>query len=231
MTIAEVTYSLDSQSKLIAVRGSLVYKIAVGKITLALTALALVATTTGCSSQAKLRSAYDDTLDFSQYSTYDFYADPGPDESDYQSLFTQYMIVAIDKEMQARGYTLSATPDLLVNFNIQVQDKTTVRTSPSMGMGSGMGGAGYYGYRASYYDPWMGYGYGTETHVSQYTVGTFNIDLVDPKLKRLVWEAVGVGRITEKKLENMREGVREGVPRYFALYPFVAGDGTPQAGK
>ena len=99
------------------------YKISVGKITLALAALALVATTTGCSSQSKLRSAYDDTLDFSQYSTYNFYPDPGPDDSEYQSLFTQYMIMAIDKEMQARGYTLSATPDLLVNFNIQVQDK------------------------------------------------------------------------------------------------------------
>ncbi len=147
--------------------------------------------------------------------------------AEYQSLFTQYMIMAIDKEMQARGYTISDAPDLLVNFNIQVQDKTKVRTSPSMGMSTG----GYYGYRGGFYDPWMGYGYGTETHVSQYTEGTFNIDLVDPKLKRLVWEAVGVGRITEKALANMRESVREGVPRYFAHYPFVAGDGTPQSGK
>jgi hypothetical protein len=226
MTIADVTYSLHSQSNLIAVRGSLVYKISVGKITLALAAFALLATTTGCSSQSKLRSAYDDTLDFGQYSTYNFYSDPGPDESEYQSLFTQYMIAAIDKEMQARGYTISDAPDLLVNFNIQVQDKTKVTTSPSMGMSGG-----YYGYRGGYYDPWMGYGYGTETHVSQYTEGTFNIDLVDPKLKRLVWEAVGVGRITDKALANMREGVREGVPRYFALYPFVAGDGIPQDGK
>jgi len=203
-----------------------VHENSVKKMTLAFAALALLATTAGCSSQAKLRSDYDDSIDFANYTTYNYFADAGPDDSNYQSLFTQYMIEAIDTEMQNRGYTLSTTPDLLVNFNIQVQDKTKVTTSPSMGMSGG-----YYGYRRGYYDPWMGYGYGTETHVSQYTEGTFNIDLVDPKLKRLVWEAVGVGRITEKKLENMKEGVQKGVPRFFAEYPFVAGSNVPQTGK
>lgn len=47
---------------------------------------------------------------------------------------------------------------------------------------------GYYGYRRGYYDPWMGYGYGTTTQVSQYTEGTINIDLVDMAQKRMVWE-------------------------------------------
>ena len=84
----------------------------------------------------------------------------------------------------------------------------------------------YYGYRRGYYDPWVGYGYGTETHVSQYTEGTFNIDLIDPKTKRLVWEAVGVGRISDDTFENLEQKVAEGVPRFFALYPFRAGDGT-----
>jgi hypothetical protein len=197
-----------------------------GKFITVFAGLALLASMSGCSSQAKLRSAYDDSVDFAQYTTYNYYESVKTDDSDYQSLFSQYMVTAIDKEMQARGYTLSAAPDLLVNFHVQMQDKTKVTTSPSMGMSGG-----YYGYRRGYYDPWMGYGYGTETHVSQYTEGTFNIDLVDPNLKRLVWETVGVGRITEEKLENMREGVRNGVPRFFALYPFVAGDGTPHPAK
>jgi len=181
----------------------------------------LVVFASGCSSQAKLRSAYDDSVDFSQYNTYNYIEGAGPNSDGYQSLFSQYMVTAIDKEMQARGYTLSDNPDLLVNFNANLQDKTKVTTSPSMYSSS------YYGYRRGYYDPWVGYGYGTETHVSQYTEGTFNIDLVDPKLKRLVWEAVGVGRITEDSFENLQQKVNEGVPRFFALYPFRAGDGTP----
>lgn len=182
----------------------------------------VVAFAAGCSSQAKLRSAYDDSVDFSQYKTYNYVEGAGPNSDEYQSLFSQYMVRAIDKEMAARGYTMSNAPDLLVNFHANLQDKTKVTTSPSMGMTGG-----YYGYRGGFYDPWMGYGYGTETHVSQYTEGTFNIDLVDPRLKRLVWEAVGVGRITDDTFENLEQKVMEGVPRYFALYPFRAGDGTP----
>ena len=186
-----------------------------------LTVSLLVVFASGCSSQSKLRSAYDDSIDFSQYKTYNYIEGAGPNSDNYQSLFSQYMVKAIDKEMQSRGYTLSDAPDLLVNFNANLQDKTKVTTSPSMY------GGGYYGYRRGYYDPWVGYGYGTDTHVSQYTEGTFNIDLIDPVRKQLVWEAVGVGRINDDSFENLEEKVAAGVPRYFALYPFRAGDGTP----
>jgi len=205
------------------------HRIMSGKFITVFVSLILLATMSGCASKGTLRSAYDDSVDFAQYTTYNYYEDTRTGASDYQSMFSQYMVTAIDKEMQSRGYTLSDAPDLLINYNIKMQEKTKVTTSPSMGVS--MSSGGYYGYRRGYYDPWVGYGYGSDTHVSQYTEGTFNIDLVDPKLKRLVWEAVGVGRITEEKLENMREGVRNGVPRYFALFPFVAGDGTPHPAK
>ena len=205
------------------------HRIMSGKFITVFVSLILLAAMSGCASKGTLRSAYDDSVDFAQYTTYNYYEDTRTGASDYQSMFSQYMVTAIDKEMQSRGYTLSDAPDLLINYNIKMQEKTKVTTSPSMGVS--MSSGGYYGYRRGYYDPWVGYGYGSDTHVSQYTEGTFNIDLVDPKLKRLVWEAVGVGRITEEKLENMREGVRDGVPRYFALFPFVAGDGTPHPAK
>lgn len=186
--------------------------------------LLAAASMTGCAS-GKLRSDYDRTSDFSQYSTYNFYEDAGPDTTEYQSLFTQYMIAAITREMESRGYIKSDNPDLLVNFNAILQDKTKVTTSPAPTYGIG----GYYGYRRGFYDPWMGYGYATETHVSQYTEGTFNIDLVDAENRKLVWEAVGVGRVSQKDLENLEEAVMNGVPKFFARYPFVAGSGTPVA--
>lgn len=179
----------------------------------------------GCSSGPDIRSDWDSTADFSAYKTYDYIADAGPDTGSYDSLFTQYMVTAIDIEMQSRGYTKSNNPDLLVNFNANLQDKTKVTQTTQPMYGGGYGG--YYGYRGGIYDPWGGYGYGTQTHVSQYTEGTFNIDLIDAKEKRLVWEAVGVGKITEKDLQNLEQGVREGVPNFFANYPYVAGSGTP----
>jgi hypothetical protein len=175
-----------------------------------------------CASGPNIRSDYDPTADFSNYNTYNFIQGAGPDREGYDSLFTQYMIGAIDIEMQNRGYTKSNNPDLLVNFNANLQEKTKVtQTSAPPAYG------GYYGYRGGFYDPWGGYGYGTQTHVSQYTEGTFNIDLVDAKQRKLVWEAVGVGRISEKDLEELQERVYEGVPVFFSYYPFVAGSGMP----
>ena len=137
------------------------------------------------------------------------------------------MVDAIKIEMEKRGYTKSNNPDLLINFNAVLQDKTKVTTAPASPPMHG----GYYGYRGGYYGAWGGYGYATETHVSQYTEGTFNIDLVDGKRMQLVWEAVGVGRVTEKKLANLEETVRNGVPKFFALYPFRAGDSIPVTTK
>ena len=175
----------------------------------------------GCATD-NIRSDYDPTADFSRYSTFNFFEDAGPESTNYQSFFSKYMVAAITREMQARGYTLSGDPDILINFNAVLREKTDVRTTPAPMYGC------YYGYRGGFYDPWMGYGYAQETHVSQYTEGTFNIDLVDARQKKLVWEAVGVGRITEKLLENLEERVNAGVAKAFAKYPFVAGSGTPQ---
>ena len=188
--------------------------------------LLFIAGIAGCSSGGKLRSDYDRGADFGSYQTWNFIEDAGPDYAGYESLFTQYMLEAITIEMDNRGYTRSDNPDLLVNFNAYVQDKTKVTTTsapPPMG--------GYYGYRGGYYGAWGGYGYGTQTHVSQYTEGTFNIDLIDAKQHQLVWEAVGVGRITDKVRNNLRQTVMDGVPNFFALYPFVAGSSNPVTTK
>lgn len=185
--------------------------------------LLLAAGMSGCATD-NIRSDYDPSADFGGYRTYDFFPDAGPDETNYQGFFSRYMVAAISREMEARGYTRSEDPDILINFNANLREKTDVRTTPAMPMYGG-----YYGYRGGFYDPWMGYGYAQETHVSQYTEGTFNIDLVDARKKKLVWEAVAVGRVTEKALEELEERVNAGVAKAFAKYPFVAGSSTPQA--
>ena len=190
------------------------------RLLMVLSIIAMSMVATGCASD-NIRSDYDPTADFSQYSTFNFFEDAGPESTNYQSFFSKYMIAAITREMEARGYTRSNDPDLLVNFNAILREKTDVRTTPAPMYG------GYYGYRGGFYDPWMGYGYAQETHVSQYTEGTFNIDLVDARKKKLVWEAVGTGRISQKLLEELEERVNIGVAKYFEKYPFTAGSGVP----
>jgi hypothetical protein len=176
----------------------------------------------GCASR-QVRSDYDPSVDFSQFQTYNFFEEAGPRDSDYKSFFSQYMIAAISREMDARGYTRSDEPDLLINFNGVLQEKTRVSTSTVPSMDIGMGWGSYYGYRSGFYDPWFD-GYETRTHISEYTEGTFNIDLVDAKRKKLVWEVIGVSNVSQQDLADLEKSVNRGVAAYFAEYPFKASD-------
>jgi hypothetical protein len=194
-----------------------------GRFFLTLSACAIA----GCASGPDIRADYDRTANFGAYNTYNFVEGAGPDHGNYQSLFSKFVIAAVTIEMEKRGYTKSANPDLLVNFGARLADKIDVRTTSAPMTG------GYYGYRggAYGYGAWGGYGYATETHVSEYTEGTFNIDIIDNKRHQLVWEAVGIGRITDKKRENLEETIMTGVPVYFSSYPFVAGNPNPVIAK
>jgi len=173
---------------------------------------------TACSSNpTKIHSDYDRSVDFSQYKTYGYYSPMGIENPNYSSLLGQMFRDAIDVQMKQRGYVRSDNPDLLFNVSARMEDKTRVTTMQNPGMYGG-----YYGYRGGLYDPWGGYGYGTTTHVSQYTEGTINIDMVDPRLKRMLWEGVAIGRVKDKN-DNLREDVMTGVAEMFAGYPFQAG--------
>lgn len=183
--------------------------------------LAALLIASGCST-TNIRSDYDPNADFGSYETWNFIDGAGPDDGEYEGFFTQYMKEAIDIEMAKRGYVMADDPDIWVNFNGILREKTQIREVPASPPP-----IGYYGYRSAYYSTWGGYGWGTETHVSQYTEGTFNIDIIDNEKDQLVWEAVGQGRISQKDIANLRERVMEGVPKFFALYPYVAGQSEP----
>ena len=183
---------------------------------LALSALLLAA----CSSGPQIKADYDPSVDFSQYQTFNFYNPMGIENPNYSSILGQMFRDAITREMEKRGYTLSDDPDLMMNVSAILEDKTKVTTynDPMYG--------GYYGYRRGYYDPWYGYGYGTSTHVSQYTEGTVNIDMVDARAKRMVWEGIAVGRVNEDRSnEEVRQAINAGVLEMFSTYPFRAGQG------
>lgn len=62
------------------------------------------------------------------------------------------------------------------------------------------------------------------THVSQYTEGTINVDMVDPAQKRMIWVGIAIGRINEKQSgAELREDIKAGVAEMFVNYPFRAG--------
>jgi len=172
-----------------------------------------------CASKPTIESDYDQTIDFSKYKTYAFYNPMGIENPNYSSIYGSIFRDAIGKEMSKRGYTQSDNPDLLINVSGRMQDKTKVTTTSSPSYGGG-----YYGYRGGRYGAWGGYGYGNSTHVSNYTEGTINVDMVDRGLKRMVWEGVAVGRVNEKNTsEETRANIYAGLQEMFSGYPFRAG--------
>lgn len=174
---------------------------------------------TACSSGPKIESDYDHTIDFSQYKTYGFFSPMGIENPNYSSIYGSIFRDAISKEMNSRGYRMSDNPDLMINVSGRLQQKTKVTTTSDPYMGGG-----YYGYRRGAYGTWGGYGYGTQTHVSNYTEGTVNVDMVDRTEKRMVWEGVAVGRVNEKKSnEETRQAIYSGIQEMYAGYPFRAG--------
>ena len=181
-----------------------------------LTAAVILAS--GCASGPAIETDYDRTIDFSQYKTYAFFNPMGIEGPNYSSIYGSIFRDAISKEMESRGYRQSNNPDLLINVSGRLQDKTKVTTTSDPYMAGG-----YYGYRRGAYGAWGGYGYGTTTHVSNYTEGTVNVDMVDRAQKRMVWEGVAVGRINEKATsEDRRKSIQTGIQEMFAGYPFRA---------
>jgi hypothetical protein len=172
-----------------------------------------------CASKPTIETDYDHSIDFSQYTTYGFFNPMGIENPNYSSIYGSIFRAAISKEMESRGYKMSDNPDLMINVSGRLQDKTKVTTTSDPYMGGG-----YYGYRRGAYGAWGGYGYGTQTHVSNYTEGTVNVDMVDRAMKRMVWEGVAVGRIDEKRTnEESRANIHAGIQEMFAGYPFRAG--------
>ena len=172
-----------------------------------------------CASKPDIKTDYDHSVDFSQYKTYAFFNPMGIENPNYSSIYGSIFRDAISKEMESRGYTKSDNPDLLINVSGRLQEKTKVTTTSDPYMAGG-----YYGYRRGRYGAWGGYGYGTQTHVSNYTEGTVNVDMVDRVQKRMVWEGVAVGRVNEKRTnEETRTNIHAGIQEMFSGYPFRAG--------
>ncbi len=167
----------------------------------------------GCASVPDVRVNWDRTADFTQYRTFGFVSPLGTDRGDIQSLVSQSLIAATQRELEARGLRLDASaPQLLINFNAALADKLRVSSTPAP---LGFGGRGYYGYRT--YSAWPLYA--DQTIVSQYTEGTLNVDVIDAARKQLVWEGVVTNSVTQKDLNDVPAAINTAVTAAFARFP------------
>ena len=121
---------------------------------------------------------------FSSFGTYNFMQPLSTDRSNgVRTSLSTMLINSMSREMADRGLEQSDTPDLLVNFFVNTEERMRVRTVPNT--------SSFHGYRMGRYSTWRGY----QTRVTNYTQGTLAIDLIDPANNVLAWEGVAQDRL------------------------------------
>ena len=174
----------------------------------------------GCASGPDVRADYDHSADFGQYRTYGFVAQAGTDDGDARSLVTLMLQNAASQQMEARGYKRADNPDLVINFQGQLEEKVDVESTPAPYFGAGWGYGGWYG------APYGGWG-ATEVTTRRYNVGTLVLDVVDREKRQVVYQGVISGVVTKEMQQNRQEAITRAVGRLYEQYPFVAGQSAP----
>ncbi len=165
----------------------------------------------GCASGPTIRSNVDPGVDFSRFRTFGFFVPLATDRDGYQSLVSQQLVTATERELLARGLTRSDTnPDLLINFSANLDQRLRVRQTPATSAG------GMHRHRRGFYNTWPGY---QQTEIRQYTQGTLGIDVVDPARRQLIWEGFAIGRVTQSTTDNLGPVLNDAVVDILRDFP------------
>lgn len=180
---------------------------------LLLAALMLLA---ACATGPRIQTDGDPQADFSRYHTWGWYQPLAMEQSGYSTPLTSRIKDTIQSEMQARGYTFTATnPDLLLNFQGVMQEKTDVYSMPRSDIQY------YYSYRHRAYvgfPVWY-----DETRVNTYREGTLSVDVVDARRNHMVWTGDAIGRVVRKGPAERLDETETAIREIFARYPYRAG--------
>jgi hypothetical protein len=173
-----------------------------------------------CATGPRITSEADPEADFGSYRTFGFYTPLALEKEGYATPTTDRIKAAARAQLESRGYTYTTQqPDLWVNLNAYLQERTDVTSYPTVDYSY------YYSYRARAYFA-MPY-WRDQTHVRQYTEGTLNVDLVDRQKNRLVWEGIAVGRVAKLKPAERAARIDSTLAEIFARYPYRAGSAVP----
>lgn len=182
--------------------------------------LAWVLLLAACATGPRISSEADPSADFARYRSFAFYSPLAVESEGYATITSARLKAAARAQMESRGYAYDEkSPDLWLNINAYMQEKTDVVSMPDVDYNY------YYSYRARRYVA-VPYWY-DRTNVYQYTEGTLNFDLVDAKRNQLVWEGIAVGRVANAKPAERAARLDQAVADIFARYPYRAGSGTP----
>ncbi|MDF0717854.1 DUF4136 domain-containing protein [Muricauda sp. 334s03] len=157
---------------------------------------------TSCSS-VKVNCDYDKAVDFSSYTTYNYYADM---QSGLSQLEERRLLRALDSTLKARGYRLAEEPELFINI---VSDE--YRGAPNSNVGLGIGGTGRN----------VGGGISVGLPLGGSSLQrSIQFDLVDAQRDALVWQAVAESGLRENASPSVREEkLKAVVKKVFSKFP------------
>ena len=160
-----------------------------------------------CASVPRINTNTNPATDFASFSTYNFMQPLGTDRPNgVQTPLSVMLTDAMKREMSSRGYRRSDSPDLLINFFVNTEERMDVRQVPTA--------SSFHGYRRNRYATWGGY----RTQVRQYTQGTLAIDLVDASQNMLAWEGVAQQRLGRNTREISQEQIDDVVHQLMAEF-------------
>jgi len=160
----------------------------------------LVVVMAGCAS-IKVSSDYDRKADFSKYKTFNFSKEV--DKVTLNDLNLRRLKDAITKEMEAKGFQIATTPDVLVNAFVKGKTKYSATANTN-----------YYG--GMYY---RGFGISnTYVDVNKSIEGTLFIDLIDVQEKKMIWEGIAEG-LVNPRTETRENQINSVVGMIFKNFP------------
>lgn len=176
----------------------------------------------GCASSVDVSTDYDQTANFSRYTTFKWYQETPTARRDsvysYNTFIDKRVRSAVEANLVRKGFRKTETnPDILVAYDIKVVTRQEMR--PDYTYSPGWYGPGWYGY-GWWYGYRYNYGYSRfarPMYLDQYQDGTIIIDLVDPKDNELVWRGWGQMQVGSTNISQAE--VNKIVARILEKYP------------
>ena len=144
--------------------------------------------------------------DFGQSKTIGFYALSGEVTGNNPTELTDFQRDRIDAALkaalEAKGFTFvdrTADADLLLSWHLNLMDKTDVKTYNSPSYGATVGYRRYNRYAMYNCYNCMNQ---TDVRVSEYTQGTFIIDIIDPDENASIWRSVNQSKLKEEPIRD-----------------------------
>ena len=162
--------------------------------------LAAVLPAAGCSTQLIVKHDYDKSVNFKQYSNYNWMDTSGGDGvSDLNDMRIRR---AVERDLASKGYfkTTGGEPELLVTYELTVTNKEDITTHN--------------------YDYWRGAQTESYVDVSVYREGTLVVDVVDPVQRRVIFRGWATGVVQgELSPEQADALVNEAVSKILSKFP------------